>query len=238
MIPAEQDQHRPLIEHLRELRSRLLNSLVCVLLVFLCLLPFSSSLYTLLSRPLLEKLPLYGGGMIATQVASPFFTPLKLCFFFAVFVCMPWILYQLWCFIAPGLYRREQRAALPILLSSVLLFYCGCLFAYFVVLPLIFSFFLAVVPEGVSLMADIHHYMNFVILLFFAFGIAFEIPIATWIVIRSGLASRETLRRNRAWVIVFAFVAGMLLTPPDVLSQILLAIPIWLLFEIGLLLSR
>ena len=176
--------------------------------------------------------------MIATEVASPFMAPFKLTLFAAIFISMPYLLAQLWGFIAPGLYQQEQRLARPLLISSILLFYAGTAFAYFVVFPLIFGFFNAVTPEGVAVMTDISRYLDFVLKLFFAFGLAFEVPVATVLLIWSGFASVETLKRNRPYVIVAAFVMGMLLTPPDVISQVLLALPIWLLFEAGLFFSN
>ena len=234
---AEQDYNRPLTEHLVELRTRLLYMIAAILLVFVCLLPFADNIYTLIATPLLEKLP-SGSNMIATEVASPFLTPVKLCLFTAVLICAPWWLYQIWLFVAPGLYKREQRVMLPLLCSSTLLFYTGCLFAWFIVLPLVFTFFIGITPDGVQVMTDIQHYLNFIITLLFAFGIAFEIPVATVLLVRGGLLEQTTLRQNRAWVILGAFVVGMLLTPPDVISQILLALPVWLLFECGLWLCR
>jgi len=231
-----EDQEQSLISHLIELRQCLLRAVLCVLLIFLGLLYFSSDIYSLIALPLIEKLP-EGSSMIATEVASPFLTPVKLTFFVSIFISMPFILYQIWRFISPGLYRNERRVALPLVTSSVLLFYAGTGFAYFVVFPLIFQFLTAIPPEGVKIMTDIQQYLNFIIKLFFAFGLAFEIPIATFILVKGDFISVHKLRKNRPYVILMSFVIGMLLTPPDVVSQILLAVPMWLLFELGLFFS-
>lgn len=231
------DQERPLVEHLTELRSCLLKSVVVVAVLFLVLLPFANNIYQFVAAPMIEKLPA-GSSMIATEVASPFLTPFKLTLFVAVFLAIPYVFYQVWSFITPGLYDNEKRVAVPLLLSSILLFYVGVLFAYFAVFPLLFAFLAATAPEGVQVMTDINHYLNFILKLFFAFGVSFEIPVATYVLVRGGFISVEKLAANRPYVILGAFVAGMLLTPPDVISQILLAVPIWLLFEAGLLLGR
>ena len=236
-MPATEDREQPLVEHLRELRQCLLRAMAGAALAFLALVPFARDLYHLIAIPLLESLP-SGGHMIATEVASPFFAPFKLSFFAAVFCSAPWILHQAWRFISPALYRKERKTGMILLCSSILLFYAGCLFAYFAVLPLVFSFFASMAPEGVHLMTDIQHYLNFVITLFFAFGVAFQIPVLTWTLVRGGFLSVATLEKNRPWIFLSSFVFGMLLTPPDVISQILLAIPAWLLFEAGLFLSK
>ena len=233
----EQEKAQPLVSHLIELRTRLLKSLCAILLVFLSLFYFANDIYGLIAAPLIEQLS-DESTMIATEVASPFMAPFKLTLFAAVFIAMPYLLAQLWGFIAPGLYKQEQRLAQPLLISSILLFYMGTAFAYFVVFPLIFGFFNAVTPEGVAVMTDISRYLDFVLKLFFAFGLAFEVPVATVLLIWSGFTSVETLKKNRPYVIVSAFVLGMLLTPPDVISQILLALPVWLLFEAGLFFSN
>lgn len=225
-----------LIAHLKELRICLMRAMVAVLIIFLGLLYFAGDIYHLIALPLIDKLP-EGGSMIATEVASPFFTPLKLTFFTAVYIAMPFILYQAWSFISPGLYNNERRVALPIILSGAMLFYAGTGFAYYVVFPLVFGFLTAIPPTGVKIMTDIQHYLDFIIKLFFAFGLAFEIPIATFMLVRGEFISVSGLRRNRPYVIIMAFVLGMLLTPPDIVSQILLAVPVWLLFEIGLMIS-
>ncbi len=229
----DQEEAQPFITHLIELRIRLLKGLCAILIVFLALFYFANDIYSLIAAPLINQLS-PGSTMIATEVASPFMTPFKLTLFAAVFIAMPYLLIQMWGFIAPGLYQQEQHLARPLIISSILLFYAGTAFAYFVVFPLIFGFFNAVTPEGVAMMTDISHYLNFVLKLFFAFGLAFEVPVATALLIWGRYASVETLKRNRPGVIVAAFILGMLLTPPDVISQILLALPIWLLFEAGL----
>lgn len=228
---------QPFIEHLIELRDRLLRMVVAVVLVFIALVPFANQLYTWAAEPIRARLP-EGATMIATQVASPFLTPFKLALVVAVFIAMPYLLYQLWAFVAPGLYRHEKRLAVPLLASSILLFYLGMVFAYFVVFPLVFGFFASVTPEGVQQMPDIAFYLEFVLKLFFAFGIAFEIPIATILLVAAGATTPAALAQKRPYVIVGVFIAGMLLTPPDVISQTLLAIPMWLLYELGILFSR
>ena len=228
---------QPFISHLVELRDRLLRMVVAIVLVFLVLFPFANEIYTFVAEPIRAQLP-EGSQMIATQVASPFLTPFKLALVVAVFVAMPYLLYQLWGFVAPGLYTHEKRLGLPLLVSSILLFYLGMTFAYFVVFPLVFGFFTSVTPEGVAQMPDIAFYLEFVLKLFFAFGIAFEIPIATILLVAVGATTPEALAQKRPYVIVGVFVAGMLLTPPDVVSQTLLAIPMWLLFELGIFFSR
>ncbi|MEE2915083.1 MAG: twin-arginine translocase subunit TatC [Pseudomonadota bacterium] len=230
------EQGQPLVEHLIELRSRILRSLGAVVLIFLPLFFFANEFYVLLSEPLRVYLP-EGATMIATEVASPFLTPFKLTLVLAIFIAIPYILHQIWAFIAPGLYANEKRMAIPLLVTSVLLFYLGVLFAFFVVFPLVFSFFTSVAPEGVTVMTDINRYLDFVLKLFFAFGIAFEIPIAAMLMIWSGVTTVDNLRRKRPYVIVGCFVVGMLLTPPDIISQLLLAFPMWVLFEAGILFS-
>jgi len=232
----DQDQEQPLITHLVELRQRLMYVLLIILGIFLGLFYFANDLYTYLSTPLTALLP-EGTSMIATDVTSPFFAPFKLTLVAAIFAAMPFILHQIWGFIAPGLYQHEKKFAVPLLASSIFLFYAGIAFAYFVVFPLIFGFFTSVGPENVAVMTDISSYLNFVLKLFFAFGIVFEIPIATLLLIWSGAATVQGLRDKRAYVIVGCFVLGMLLTPPDVISQSLLALPMWLLFESGIILG-
>ncbi|MEX2353397.1 MAG: twin-arginine translocase subunit TatC, partial [Gammaproteobacteria bacterium] len=231
------EQEQPLIAHLAELRTRLVHGLVCVLLVFVVLSPFYAELYSLIATPLINKLPA-GTNMIATEVASPFLVPFKLTAFLAVFISMPYLLYQLWAFVAPGLYRNEIRFAVPLLLTSIILFYTGAAFAFFVVFPLVFAFFTSVAPEGVTVMTDIGHYLSFVLKMFFAFGLAFEVPVATFLLVSTGIADYDSLRKKRPYIIVGAFVIAMLLTPPDVISQFLLAIPVLILFEAGLYLSK
>lgn len=237
MNDSANDQEQPLISHLVELRQRLMRSVLAVFILFLALFYFANDLYLFLSAPLTALLP-EGTSMIATDVTSPFFAPFKLTLVAAIGLAMPYILHQIWSFIAPGLYSNEKRLAIPLLVSSVILFYAGVAFAYFVVFPLVFGFFTSVGPENVAVMTDISSYLNFVLKLFFAFGIAFEIPIATLLLIKSGAISAQELASKRAYVIVVCFVFGMLLTPPDVISQSLLAVPMWLLFEVGLFMSR
>lgn len=233
----DQDQEQTLVSHLVELRQRMMRIVLIVLAVFLGLFYFANDLYEYLSAPLTALLP-PGTSMIATDVTSPFFAPFKLTLVTAIFAAIPFILHQVWGFIAPGLYNHEKKVAVPLLVSSIFLFYAGIAFAYFVVFPLIFGFFTSVGPENVAVMTDISSYLNFVLKLFFAFGIVFEIPIATLLLIWSGVTTAESLTSKRAYVIVCCFVVGMLLTPPDVISQSLLAIPMWLLFELGILLSK
>jgi len=235
--PKAVDQEQPLVAHLIELRQRVMRMLLAVLIIFLGLFYFANDLYTYLSDPLTALLP-EGTSMIATDVTSPFFAPFKLALVLAVFIGIPFILHQLWGFIAPGLYENEKHLAVPLLLSSILLFYAGIAFAYFVVFPLIFGFFTSVGPENVAVMTDISSYLNFVLKLFFAFGVVFEIPIATLLLIWSGATTPESLTSKRAYVIVGCFVVGMLLTPPDIISQSLLAVPMWLLFEVGVIMGR
>ncbi|MGD8274748.1 MAG: twin-arginine translocase subunit TatC [Thiohalocapsa sp.] len=228
---------QPFMSHLVELRDRLLRMVIAIVVVFLVLFPFANDIYTFIAEPIRAQLP-EGSQMIATQVASPFLTPFKLALVVAVFVAMPYLLYQFWGFVAPGLYTHEKRLALPLVSSSIVLFYLGMAFAYFVVFPLVFRFFTAVTPEGVAQMPDIAFYLEFVLKLFFAFGVAFEIPIATILLVAVGATTPKALGQKRPYVIVGVFVAGMLLTPPDVISQTLLAIPMWLLFEAGIFFSR
>lgn len=233
----EHDQAQPLMAHLLELRTRLLYAVASVLVIFLSLYYFANDLYQWLSEPLRKFLP-EGATMIATDVASPFLTPFKLTFMASVFLAMPFILFQLWRFIAPALYTKERRLALPMLFSSVALFYLGMAFAYFIVFPLVFAFFTSSGPEGVTVMTDISRYLDFVLKMFFAFGIAFEIPIAIIILVAVGITDTKSLAEKRPYLVVGCFVVGMLLTPPDVISQTLLAVPMWLLFELGLLFSK
>lgn len=234
---AELDEtEQPLLYHLIELRDRLLRMVLLVAVLFVMLVPFSKTLFAMLSGPLLAHMP-EDGSMIAIEVASPFLIPFKLTLFLAVFLAIPYVLYQLWSFIAPGLYRHERRLVVPLLVSSTLLFYAGAAFAYFVVFPLVFAFFAAAAPEGVSVMTDISRYLDFVLTLFFAFGAAFEVPVVTVLLVMTGMTTQKALREKRPYVIVGAFVLGMILTPPDVISQTLLAVPVWLLFELGLYFS-
>ena len=237
MSEEPEDQPLPLVAHLTELRDRLLRALLAVLIVFIGLFPFANEIYSFVSEPLRALLPA-GATMIATDVASPFLTPFKLTLVAAVFIAIPYVLYQAWSFIAPGMYRHEKRLAIPLLASSVALFYAGAAFAYYVVFPLVFGFFTSVGPEDIAMMTDINSYLNFVLKLFFAFGLAFEIPIAVVIMIWAGITTPDDLTRKRPYVIVGCFVFGILLTPPDVISQALLAVPMWLLFELGIVFGR
>ena len=233
--PSLNDQ--PLIAHLIELRDRLIRILVVILIFFLGFIAFANDLYAYLAEPLQSLLP-EGASMIATQVASPFLAPFKLALYLSVYCGAPMILYQLWGFIAPGLYANEKKIAGPLLISSIFLFYAGMAFAYFVVFPLVFGFFTTVGPTGVTVMTDIDAYLSFVLKLFLAFGLAFEIPVATMLLIKAGIASPESLKEKRPYVFIGCFVVGMLVTPPDMISQTLLAVPMWLLFEAGLIGAR
>ncbi|SDT11260.1 sec-independent protein translocase protein TatC [Halopseudomonas litoralis] len=224
----------PLVAHLTELRSRLLRIVVIWMLIFAGLFYFANDLYTFISEPLRVFLP-EGTSMIATDVASPFLTPFKLALISALFLAMPFVLHQIWSFIAPGLYKHEKRIAVPLLASSIVLFYAGMAFAYYVVFPLVFGFFTSTAPEGVAVMTDINSYLDFVMTLFLAFGLAFEIPVATVLLVLAGAVNVAKLRQIRPYVVVGCFLIGMVLTPPDVISQTLLALPMWLLYEVGIL---
>lgn len=228
---------QPFLEHIIELRRRILHTLMVVVVLFFPIYYFANDIYQFVAAPLLAHLP-SDATMIATEVASPFLTPFKLAVVTAIFAAMPFILHQAWSFVSPGLYLHEKRFALPLLISSILLFYAGVAFAYFLVFPLVFAFFTAVTPVGVTMMTDINRYLDFVLKMFFAFGFAFEIPIAILLMVWTGLSSAESLARKRPYVIVGCFVVGMLLTPPDVISQLLLAVPTWMLFEVGIFLAR
>lgn len=222
-----------LMGHLLELRSRLLKAVLAVLVVFIALLPFGNRIYAELAAPLLAKLPA-GGQLVAIDVASPFFTPVKLSFFVALMVAMPVLLYQAWAFVAPGLYQNEKRLARPLLVAAVALFYIGCAFAYFLVLPTVFGFLTAVTPEGVAMMTDISRYLDFVLVIFLAFGLSFELPVAVVVLVLLGVVTPAQLREGRGYVIVGIFILAAIITPPDVVSQLLLAIPMCLLYEIGI----
>ncbi len=226
-----------LISHLIELRNRLLYSVLSVLIVFIGLSFYANEIYTFLAGPLLKHLP-ENSTMIAIEVASPFFTPFKLALVVAIFASMPVILYQFWAFVAPGLYKHERRLILPLLIASTFLFFAGVAFAYFVVFPLVFGFLSAAAPVGVAVMTDISKYLDFILTMFFAFGVCFEVPIFTIVMVMTGLVTPKSLAEQRPYVIVGAFILGMVLTPPDAVSQTMLAVPMWLLFEIGLLFSR
>ncbi|MDB3951564.1 twin-arginine translocase subunit TatC [Gammaproteobacteria bacterium] len=226
-----------LASHLLELRSRLIRILICFGFLALIGIPFSSDIYTFAASPLIEILP-SGSSMIATQVTSPLMAPLKLVFFSALLITMPYLFYEIWMFMSPGLYKKEKAFIAPLMLSTIFLFLSGVAFAYFVVCPIIFKFFIGVAPESISVMTDINQYMNFVIKLIFAFGIAFEIPVATFLLVKSEIVKKETLVRARPYLVIVFFIFGMLLTPPDIFSQLFLAIPMWVLFELGLLVSK
>ncbi|GAB3028519.1 twin-arginine translocase subunit TatC [Oleiagrimonas citrea] len=235
---TEQPQvEESLISHLIELRSRIIRSVLAVAVLFVALFPFREWLYTELAEPLVRHLP-HGGHLIATEVSSPFFTPIKLTAVLALVLAMPVVIYQFWAFVSPGLYRHEKRLARPLLVSAVLLFYTGCAFAYFLVMPAAFRFLTAVTPQGVEMMTDINHYLSFVLTLFFAFGLCFEVPVAVVILVAIGLLSVDKLRKSRPYVVVVCFAAAAVLTPPDVMSQVLLAVPMYLLFEAGILAAK
>jgi len=226
-----------LISHLLELRDRLLRALIAVFIIFLPLVFFSNDLFTFVARPLIDKLP-EGTSLIATSVVAPFMTPLKLALIAAIFVAMPYVLYQVWGFVAPGLYRREKRFALPLFASSVVLFYAGVAFAYFIVFPLMFAFLTTTTPEGVRMMTDISSYLDFTLLLFFAFGIAFEVPVAVVLLASTGLVKVKTLKKNRGYVLLGIFVVAAFLTPPDAISQSFMAVPMYILYELGILFAQ
>ncbi|NIL94015.1 MAG: twin-arginine translocase subunit TatC [Woeseiaceae bacterium] len=239
-VEAKQEEEElaegTLLSHLIELRSRLIKIAAAVIVLFVVLIPFAQDIFEVVSKPLIEVLP--GQQMIATAVASPLLTPFKLTFFVALFIAMPVVLYQVWAFVAPGLYKKEKRFAFPLLASSILLFYAGVAFAYFVVFPLVFGFFTAITPSGVEMMTDISAYLDFITTIVLAFGIAFEVPIATVLIVWTGLTTPEKLGKARPYVFLMAFIVGMLLTPPDVISQTLLAVPVYLLYEAGIIMSR
>ncbi len=224
------------IAHLIELRARLLNSVVALLLVFICLFHWASDLYALLAQPLLAKLP-KGGQMIATDVTTPFFVPLKVAMMAAFLITLPYILYQIWRFFAPGLYAHEKRLVVPLIVASTLLFFCGMTFAYFLVFPVVFGFITATAPHGVAVMTDIDKYLSFVLTLFMAFGVTFQVPVAVVLLVRMGVVTIEKLREIRPYVIVGSFVVGAVLTPPDMVSQFMLAMPLWLLYEVGIVVA-
>lgn len=224
------------ISHLIELRSRILRALIAVVGVFACLFAWRSELYTLLANPLLASLP-KGGQMIATEVTTPFFVPIKVAMMASFIIALPYVLYQIWAFVAPGLYLKEKRLVVPLIISSTILFICGMAFAYFLVFPVVFGFITATAPQGVAVMTDIDKYLSFVLTLFFAFGLTFEVPIVVILLVKMGFVSIEKLREIRPYVIVGAFVLGAIFTPPDVVSQIMLAVPLWILYEIGIVIA-
>jgi len=233
----DSEQSLGFIGHLIELRDRLLRSVLAVIAVFLVAFPFANDIYHILAMPLVNNLP-EGGSMIATGVVSPFLTPIKLAFIVSIFAAFPYLIFEAWAFIAPGLYKHEKKLAVPLIVSSAILFYVGIAFAYFIVLPNVFIFMMSMAIDGVNHAPDITYYLDFALKLFFAFGIAFEVPIATILLVLGGITTPNSLAEKRPYIIVGAFIFGMLLTPPDPASQLMLAIPMWILFEIGLLLSR
>jgi sec-independent protein translocase protein TatC len=237
--PREPEQlaEGTLISHLLELRTRLMRIAVSVVIVFVPLVFFANDLFTLVAKPLIDKLP-EGTSLIATSVVAPFMTPLKLALVTAIFVAIPYILHQVWGFVSPGLYQREKRFAMPLLVSSILLFYAGVAFAYFVLFPIVFAFFASTTPEGVKMMTDISSYLDFTLLLFFAFGLAFEMPVATVLLVATGLVKVETLQKNRGYVLLGIFIVAAFLTPPDAISQTFMAVPMYFLYEVGILFSR
>lgn len=236
-MSTDSSNQAPLVAHLIELRNRLLKCVLAILILFIGLYSFANDLYLIVSEPLRLLLP-PGSSLIATEVASPFLAPLKLTFAVAVLISVPYTLFQAWSFIAPALYKNEKQIAIPLLVSSIFLFYAGVLFAYYIVLPLIFGFFTTVGPGEVTVMTDINNYLNFVLKLFFAFGVTFEIPVATYLLIKAGVTTVATLSKKRPYIFLGCFVVGMLITPPDIFSQTLLAIPMWMLFELGLIAGR
>lgn len=232
-----EDKLQPLTTHLIELRDRLLRATLAIVLLFVPLFYFAQEIYSLVAKPLMDVLP-EGASMIATEVTSPFLVPFKLAMYISILLAMPLILHQAWGFVSPGLYRHEKRFAMPLLASSIILFYGGVAFAYLVVFPVLFGFFTAIAPAGVAVMTDIGRYLDFIITLFIAFGLAFEMPIAIVLMVWTGITTTESLSEKRPYIVVGCFVVGMLLTPPDIISQTLLALPMWLLFEVGLYAAR
>ena len=225
----------PIVQHLVELRSALLRSVIAIVIFFLMLFPFANEIYTFIAAPIVQAIP--GSNLIAIGVISPFLTPLKMSLILAVYIAMPYLLYQIWIFAAPALYRHEKKLILPLVVSSALLFYTGLLFSFYIVFPVIFDFLSSVGPSSVDFAPDIQYYLDFIIKVSFAFGVAFEVPIATILLIMFGVTTAERLKKNRAYIIIGSFVLGMILTPPDIISQFLIAIPMWLLFEAGLICS-
>lgn len=230
------DAENSFVSHLIEMRDRLLRAVLAVVIIFIILFPWAQDLYALLAKPLLAALP-KGGQMIATEVTTPFFVPIKVTMMTAFLIAMPWVFYQAWAFVAPGLYQHEKRLGIPLVIASVILFLLGMAFAYFLVFPIVFGFIVGVAPEGVAVMTDIGKYLDFVITLFMAFGITFEVPIAVVLLVKMGMVSIAKLREIRPYVIVGAFVVGAIFTPPDVISQFMLAIPLWILYELGIIIS-
>jgi sec-independent protein translocase protein TatC len=235
MSSAQQQEKMSIVQHLIELRSTLLRSVIAIVIFFLVLFPFADDIYTFIAAPIVQAIP--GSNLIAIGVISPFLTPLKMSLFLAIYLAMPYLLYQLWMFTAPALYRHEKKLIIPLVVSSTILFYTGLVFSFYIVFPVIFNFLSSVGPESVDFAPDIQHYLDFILKVSFAFGVAFEVPVATILLIMFGATTAERLKKNRAYIIIGSFVLGMVLTPPDVISQILIAIPIWLLFEAGLFFS-
>jgi sec-independent protein translocase protein TatC len=235
--PAPENTQETFISHLIELRSRLLRSIIAVVVVLVCLFPWAKDIYAALAAPLLKALP-HGSTMIATDVTGTFLVPLKVTLMAAFLIALPYVLYQIWAFVAPGLYHHEKRLALPVIFSSVVFFALGMAFAYFIVFPIAFGFFAGYTPTGVQMMTDIDKYLSFVLTMFVAFGITFEVPVVVVVLVRLGVVSLDKLRSIRGYVIVGAFIVGAIFTPPDVLSQVMLAVPLWLLYELGLLVAR
>ena len=234
---TEDKRELSLIDHLLELRTRLLRAVIAISIVVIALAPFARQLYTLLAEPLVRYLP-EGSSMIAIDVASPFFAPFKLVLILGLLIAMPAVIYQAWAFVAPGLYRHEQRLARPLLMASICLFYAGCAFAYFLVFPVVFAFFTSMAPEGVAVMTDINRYLDFILALFIAFGLAFQVPVATIVLVALGVTTPDSLAKARGYVVVGAFLVAMLITPPDMISQTLLALPVLLLYELGIIMSK
>lgn len=231
------DQELSLIDHLLELRNRLIRAVVVIVLVMIALIPFARQLYSVVSEPLVSRLP-EGASMIAIDVVSPFFAPFKLVLILALLVSMPYVIYQAWAFVAPGLYQHERRIAKPLLGAATVLFYLGCLFAYFIVMPVVFGFITKIAPEGVEVMTDINRYLDFVLVMFLAFGFSFEVPVVTVVLVAIGVVTPEGLAKARGYVVVGVFFVAMLITPPDMISQTLLALPVWALYELGIVFSR
>ncbi|SVA30720.1 uncharacterized protein METZ01_LOCUS83574, partial [marine metagenome] len=232
MSETRQQEKMSIVQHLIELRSTLLRSVIAIVVFFLVLFPFADDIYTFIAAPIVQAIP--GSNLIAIGVISPFLTPLKMSLILAIYIAMPYLLYQLWSFTAPALYRQEKKLILPLVISSTILFYIGLLFSFYIVFPVIFTFLSSVGPASVDFAPDIQYYLDFILKVSFAFGVAFEVPIATILLIMFGATTAERLKKNRAYIIIGSFALGMILTPPDVISQILIAIPIWLLFEVGL----
>jgi len=232
MSAARQQEKMSIVQHLIVLRNALLRSVIAIVVFFLVLFPFADDIYTFIAAPIVQAIP--GSNLIAIGVISPFLTPLKMSLFLAIYIAMPYLLYQLWSFTAPALYRHEKKLIMPLVISSTILFYIGLLFSFYIVFPVIFTFLSSVGPDSVDFAPDIQYYLDFILKVSFAFGVAFEVPIATILLIIFGATTPERLKKNRTYIIIGSFALGMILTPPDVISQVLIAIPIWLLFEVGL----